>query len=570
MKKIISILLCVIMIFSVGTVAYAENIQQPEIIDTASMNGVFEEIGKYVDKDKINIPTTKAQLEQTGKRLLWNVVQALVDTIVKTLEQVIPVVQFPAKADYEYEAFYPGMDKFLNEPVQGAVWNIGYGSASLQTGNELDGKHMVAGSLSLDKSATAIYDDQRVRAIAMNDGSGRGTVVFAVLDAFGLSSGDVQGIRSTLKDFAQANNIIGINLSVLHQHSCVDTFGMNGNILKMVFINPLISFFNNMFGTKLDTINGQNKDFMANLYKVTAESVKNAVNTMKPGRLFYSEIEASSYMYDKRTPYVVDPYMHVFKFVPSDGSRQTWLCNAGIHCVGNGAAGTEVTGDYPYYMEQVINERADANFVYYQGAELAITSEYDAIQDKITDEMPRIEKLAIFGETLGNLVVDSKAPVKEVAPLLNYKAMTYFVPVNNSLLSFLGKMGALTNNCVADDNIQFNVEVATEIGYLELGRDIAVAIVPGELEPTLAYGGSFTKDDSWRGTDFNYPTFQDVVGKDRELIVFGLSNDQIGYILADNDYRSMFLENEEIVSTGSLAGSKTAEAFIQLIDSIER
>ena len=555
MKKFISVILSLAMVFSIGTTALGTG---AAAADTASI------------VETLNIPTDKAQLEQAAKRVLWNVIQALVDTIVKSLEQVIPTVQFPAKDDFEFENFYPGMDKFLSEPAEDAVWNIGYGSASLQTGNELDGKHMVAGSLSLDKSATAIYDDQRVRAIAMNDGSGRGTVVFAVLDAFGLSSGDVQGIRETLKDFAKEKNIVGINLSVLHQHSCVDTFGMNGNILKMVFLNPVISFMNNFLGTKIDTINGQNKEFMENLYKVTGESIKEAVNSMKEGRLFYSEIEASSYIHDKRTPLVIDPYIHVFKFVPSDGSRETWLCNAAIHCVGNGAAGTEITGDYPYYMEQVINERADANFVYYQGAELAITSEYDAISDKITDEMPRYEKLAVFGTALGNLVVDSKAPAKEVAPILNYKAATYFVPVNNTLLSFLGKMGALTNNCVADDNIQFNVEVATEIGYLELGKDIAVAIVPGELEPTLAFGGSFTADDSWRGTDFNYPTFQEVVGNDKELLVFGLSNDQIGYILADNDYRSMFLENEEIVSTGSVAGSSTAEAFIGLINSINK
>lgn len=569
MKKVISILLSVIMIFSVSTAAFAAENADEKVIRTESMNGVFEEIGQYIDTDKINIPTSKAQLEQTGKRILWNVVQALVDTIVKTLEQIIPTVRFPAKEDFEFENFYPGMDEFLTEPAKGAVWNIGYGSASLQTGDELDGKHMVAGSLSLDKSATAIHDDQRVRAIAMNDGSGRGTVVFAVLDAFGLSSGDVQGIRATLKDFAKENNIVGINLSVLHQHSCVDTFGMNGNILEMVFINPVISFMNNFFGTDIDTINGQNKSFMEHLYKVTGDSINEAVSTMKEGNLYYSEIEASSYIHDKRTPLVIDPYIHVFKFVPSDGSRETWLCNAAIHCVGNGAAGTEITGDYPYYIEQVINERANANFVYYQGAELAITSEYEPINDKISDDMSRYEKLTIYGTELGNLIVDSKAPEKEVAPILNYKAATYFVPVNNTLLSFLGKMGALTNNCVGVDGIQFYVEVATEIGYLELGKDIAVAIVPGELEPTLAFGGSFTAEDSWRGTDFNYPSFRQVVGEDKELLVFGLSNDQIGYILADNDYRSMFLENEEIVATGSVAGSTTAEAFIRLVDSVK-
>ncbi len=554
MKKVISVILSLVMVFSIGTAAIGTG---AAAADTASI------------VETLNIPTDKAQLEQTGKRILWNVIQALVDTIVKTLEQVIPTVRFPQKADFEFENFYEGMDNFITEPAKNAVWSIGYGSESLQTGNELDGKHMVAGSLSLDKSATAIYDDQRVRAIAMNDGSGRGTVVYAVLDAFGLSSGDVQGIRGTLADYAKQNNIVGINLGVLHQHSCVDTFGMNGNILKMVFFNPVISFCNNVFGTDFDTINGQNDEFMANLYQKTGDAIKAAVSDMKAGKLFYSKIDAAEYIHDKRTPEKIDPYIHVLRFVPNDGSRETYLCNMAIHCVGNGAAGTEVTGDYPYYIEQVLNEKKDANFMQIQGAELAITSEYAPLEDQFTEEMSRYDRLCVYGTALGNLIADSTAAEKEVKPILNYKAKTYFVKVNNSLLSFLGSMGALTNNCVATDSIQFGIDVATEIGYLELGDDLAIAIVPGELEPTIAFGGSFTAKDSWRGKDFNYPSFQQVVGEDKELLVFGLSNDQIGYILADNDYRSMFLENEEIVSTGSVAGSTTAEAFIALIDSIK-
>lgn len=564
MKKVIAMLLSLVMAFSVCTAAFSVNAGAVKVDVVEEVSQMFDTTDKFPE-----FPTDKDMLGQAGKRVLWNFIQLLVDTIVKTLEFVIPTVNFPSKSCFEYENFYEGMDTFLTEPAEGAAWSIGYGSASLQTGNELDGKHMVAGSLALDKSATAIYDDQRVRAIAMNDGSGRGTVVYAVLDAFGLSNGDVSKIRGTLADFAKENNIVGINLSVLHQHSCVDTFGMNGNILEMVFVNPLISLCNNLFFTKIDTINGQNDEFMEHLYKVTGDAIKEAVNTMTEGKLLYSKIDAAEYIHDKRTPIAIDPYIHVFRFVPADGSRETYLCNMAIHCVGNGAAGTEITGDYPYYIEQVINEKADANFIQIMGAELAITSEYDPIADQYDEEAPRYDKLCVYGTALGNLIVNSDAAEREIKPILNYKAQTYFVPVNNSLLSFLGSMGALTNNCVKRDPLRMNIEVATEIGYLELGDDLAIAIVPGELEPTIAFGGCYTAKESWRGTNFSYPSFQEVVGEDKELLVFGLSNDQIGYILPDNEYRSMFLENEEIVSTGSVAGSTTAKAFISLVDSIK-
>ena len=71
--------------------------------------------------------------------------------------------------------------------------------------------------------------------------------------------------------------------------------------------------------------------------------------------------------------------------------------------------------------------------------------------------------------------------------------------------------------------------------------------------------------------DFDYPSLQDIVGTDKELLVFGLMNDQIGYILEDNDYSSILSGvNEEIVATGNVAGSTTINEFQSLMDSINK
>ena len=149
------------------------------------------------------------------------------------------------------------------------------------------------------------------------------------------------------------------------------------------------------------------------------------------------------------------------------------------------------------------------------------------------------------------------------------KPKQYYVPVTNQILEFAGRLGALTNTVVTTDENNNVLEVATELGYLEIGTKLAVAIIPGELEPAIAYGGYLDADHSWTGTDFNYPSLQDIVGTDKELLVFGLMNDQIGYILEDNDYSSILSGvNEEIVATGNLAGSTTINAFEELIKSI--
>lgn len=567
MKKVISLILSVVMVFTVFSVALASNASAADKIAETSV--VSTDL-TGIDLSGIKIPTSWDELSNMMLKSLYKVADQIIDALVKAINKKIPSVQFEQKENYTNDMFFEGMKDYLSAPAANAVWSLGYGSASLQTGDELDGKHYVGGSLSFPKSkaATAIYDDQRVRVIALNDGSGRGTLIFAVIDGFGISSTDVRGIRKQLADFAKANNIVGINISVLHQHSCVDTFGMNGDLIKMIFANPAINRVNNAFGTDYKLLNGQNESFMKHLYDVTVDSVKQAVNSMTTGKMYYSEIEAGDLIRDKREPIVFDTKIHRFRFVPDNGTKETWLCNMAIHAVGNGAGTTEITGDYPYYIEQQVNA-AGANFIQIQGAELAISSKHDSLD--IPEGTSRLDSLKIYGTALGKLIVESKEAETEVAPLLNYKMSEYFVPVTNQILAFAGKLGALTNEVVAVDDTNCNLEVATEIGYLEIGTKLAVAIIPGELEPAIAYGGYLDADHSWTGTDFDYPNFQEIVGTDKELLVFGLMNDQIGYILEDNDYSSILSGvNEEIVATGNVAGSKTIEAFQTLVDGIDR
>lgn len=567
MKKLISLLLSVVMVFTVFSVALTSSVMAA---DTAEVTASESAAVMSIDLGGLKIPTSWDELGNVLLKSLYNVADQLIDVILKGLNKKIPAVQFEKKENFTSEMFFEGMEDYLSTPAANAVWSLGYGSASLQTGDELDGKHYVGGSLSFPKTkaATEIYDDQRVRVIAVNDGSGRGTIVFASLDAFGLSYPDVRGIRKELADFAAANNIVGINISVLHQHSCVDTFGMNGDLLKMIFTNPALNVINNTFGTDYKLLNGQNESFMEHLYDVTVDSIKQAVNSMTTGKMYYSEIEAGEFIHDKREPMVYDTKVHRFRFVPDNGTKETWLCNMAIHCVGNGAAGTAITGDYPYYVEQEVN-KAGANYIQIQGAELAITTSHSSLD--IPEGTPRLESLKIYGTALGKHIVESDAAETEVAPLLNYRMKEYTVPVTNQILAFAGKLGALTNKVVATDDNNTELEVVTELGYLEFGTELAVAVIPGELEPAIAYGGYLDAENSWTGTDFDYPTLQEIVGADKELLVFGLTNDQIGYILEDNDYSSILSGvNEEIVATGCSAGSTTINAFEELVDSIGR
>ena len=155
----------------------------------------------------------------------------------------------------------------------------------------------------------------------------------------------------------------------------------------------------------------------------------------------------------------------------------------------------------------------------------------------------------------------------EVEPILNVAHKLMFVKITNAIFKFAAKFGLLTNEVVRDG---FDLKVVSELGYCEFGKDLAIAIIPGELAPEIAFGGAMTAEDplNWTGEAWDYPTFESKA-EGRKLRVFGLMDDQIGYIITDNHWHSIFTENEEIVSSGSETGSFVTEQYFELVDSLK-
>ncbi len=489
----------------------------------------------------------------------FNFTDVLVNGLVSGIASIIPKPQgWINEADYKSENVPAGTEVFLDTPAENAQWSLGYAQNSIIEGQQVIGsQHYVSGGISLSaKYPTKIIDDSKVRVIAMNDGSGRGTVVFAVLDAYGLANKDVREIRSRIADYAKEKNIVSVNVAVLHQHSAVDTFGMNGNIVTAVLLNPLKNLINGIAGkTILELHNGKNDSFQNNLFDVTVDTIETAVAQMETGKLYYGEVDVEEYVRDKRPPYALENTLNRFRFVPDDAeSKETWFSTSEIHCVGNGVQGTEITADYPYYMEEYVNDNANANFMLLMSAELATSQSHDSFND---EEYPEgVEGYMILGEKLGEKLA-SITEEREVAPLLNITHKEIKLEIENQIMYLAAKAGLFENQAIITDD---GVKVVSEIGYMEIGTDLAVVLVPGELEASIAFGGGLTKEDAWRGEDWKYDSIQTLVG-DRELLVFGLCNDQIGYIVPTNDYMPMLWEDSKSIEFVSL-GSQTAITYM--------
>ena len=150
-------------------------------------------------------------------------------------------------------------------------------------------------------------------------------------------------------------------------------------------------------------------------------------------------------------------------------------------------------------------------------------------------------------------------------PVLNIAMRNVYVKATNEILKLAAREGLISTTIARKGSDYY---VVTELGYMELGNRLGVIIVPGEISPELLWGGVIEKEKTWTGKGWDYEPFEKTAGIDK-LLCFGLANDQIGYILPDNDYRSMFTENEEINAVSSEAASTVAKAFEALISEVK-
>ena len=503
---------------------------------------------------------------QKLQSVFYMLLDKFVKFIGKVLNGVIPGTDWgDSWLDYDDyqtpDTFCEGEAEFDTQVSADAEWSMGYSYGSLLEGLDiLGGEYFMAGSLQAvtKKVPTEVLDDQGVTVYAVSDGVS-GTVVHAVIDGFGIARGDVLKIREMLASFAEENNIISINVSVLHQHSAIDILGMGVDLAPALILNPGM----NAVGMGKDNLStGKTQKFMDNLYEVVTETVIEAVEDMEEGTLYYGSADVSDLMHDKRQPEVFDGNIHRLRFDPYDEqSDEIWICEAGIHCTGFSNDDTYISADFPYYFKEYVKETVGADVVYVQGAEVAITTDRSNVSYTMTEKNSKVKA---YGIALAKraMAVDNE---EALAPVLNISFTEVAVTADNPVLTLAVREGIIDSVAVKDGS---DFAIITEVGYMELGNRLGIAMIPGEIAPEILWGGAVSENESWMGESWDYAPLQEVAGVET-LICFGLNNDQIGYILPDNDIRSMFTENEEINVVAANAGSVITEAFIKLVAEVK-
>ncbi len=435
----------------------------------------------------------------------------------------------------------------------------GFGSAPVLPPDIDKAAYYIAG-YGENNPARGVIDPQYASALWLDDGSRRGGVLFLAVDAVGILNKDVNRLKEFLADFKIATGCRNIIVMSTHDHAGIDTMGLWGPLPRT----------------------GKNKRFMALLFEGAKKAAFAAYEDRRPGRLYHGNIRVPDLQEDIRTPVVYSDVLTRLRFVPDDGTRETWLLNFAAHCESLQGCNSLVSADYPCYLRERIRERAGAETVFAVGAVGGMISMRVEDEDTLRKEHRLLESTRRIGARLAEhaLAIDNDRPL---SPVIDYARQEFYVNVENPLLTVAGMAGIIEVDRFVLPGRDMPT-IKTELTYMEIG-ELALLFTPGELFPELVYGGALPAEESatGQGPEVNPPILTETARRP-DLVVFGLANDEIGYVLPPNDFflhpERPYLEKgidafgrrhyEETNSAGPETAKAVSDALERVMGAVER
>lgn len=426
--------------------------------------------------------------------------------------------------------------------------------------DDIDSKKYYIAGYGDNNPARGVIDPQYAHAVWIDDNSGRGGVLLISLDVVGLLNKDVNKIRELLKGFSAKTCCRYIGVMSTHNHAGIDTMGIWGHL-------PL---------------SGKNDKFMNLLFEAVVKCAFGAYENRKNGDLYLGEIEVPDMQEDIRTPIVYSKTLTRFRFVPEDESKEIWLLNFASHSESLQGCNHLVSADFPCYLREKIRNVTGAETFYTVGAIGGMISMDIPDEKTLRDEHRLIESTRNIGYKLADyaLKIDND---KKLIPIVNFARKEFYADVENPVLTIACDIGILTADKFTRETAPNYWCLKSEVTYFEIGGK-KLLLLPGELFPELVFGGALSAEESatGKGAEINPKLLCDIV-KDKNILVFGLANDELGYILPPNDFilheKSPYIENgrdrhdrrhyEETNSMGPKTAQVIADAVEEIINAIK-
>lgn len=448
-----------------------------------------------------------------------------------------------------------GDEKFSSDA--GEFFTCGFAKSVLTPEDAASGKYFIAGYDS-NNPATGVLDDMFARAVYIDDNTGRGGVVMCSIDAVGISRKDINDIRKAVIESKKIPSLKSISVAATHSHSAIDTQGLWGEKIYKC---------------------GRNEAFMEKLKAKAAQAIIAAYESRKDGKMFYAVTETEDMQFDCRTPIAYDKNLTRIRFEAFDKSEEIHIINFASHAELMGSKTKNISADFPAYMIKKIEEKnANANAVFFNGAIGGMISAKE-IKKVYRNEIDCEAYTKEFGKTLGE-IANALENETELEPLINVKSAPIEVAASNFVL-ILARLLNVLNNDILRFGKRSEAYISSEVGYLELGKGrIGAFLVPGELFPELWNGEFLPSWESANAKKAEYKVLKEMCSCEHQFVV-GLCNDELGYIIPDNDFllhkKTPYIENandmlgrshyEETNSTGAETARKILTEMNNLIDS---
>lgn len=456
--------------------------------------------------------------------------------------------------------------------------------------------------------ATGVHDNLYARCLAL--GAQHKTLVVCAVDLIGFFHQDVLKVRAKVK--AQLPDVTQVIVASTHDHEGPDTLGLWGP-------SPLKS--------------GVNLKYLNWVIDCIAATAVRAVRNMRPARMTLARNHSPLLRLlqdDSRPPYVKDPYLFVMCLNSAEtGKTIATLVNWSDHPETLGSRNTLITADYPYWLCKYVEQHEGGMAMFVNGSIgglLSTLGNQVSLLDPQTGQAAADgtwEKAKLVGNMVGEVAVRTlrQDGRNMTVDSMSIRKSTIYIPLSNKLFRLDEGMGVFgysrpvfthgkLDPTIVEEPVSFltrlivsyaggnraavariekelgglkavkyatGQDIRSEVDYIQFqGKTRAVAeiaTVPGEIYPELVNGGIA----HYPGADLPDAPFEPILRphmKTRYQFVFGLANDEIGYIIpkAEWDNKPPWLLNRphrwygEINSVGPDAAGVVTKALVKLIE----
>ena len=443
----------------------------------------------------------------------------------------------------------------IDDDGDGAIDEPAY-QAPDQDGSEGDGifQGLWIAGYGNNRPAMGIKDDLWTRVIVLQQGEV--TIAMVTLDAVGLFYDEVLRIKDKIET-EQPGIFDHIFMQSTHTHEAPDTMGQWG-----------IAFPYDDYPFQ----HGRDELHMAKIQNQTVAAVLEALDKLEPASLHVAKANTriEGFLHDSRDPQIFNDRLVAFQLKNAQEKAIATVLNWGNHPEILDSRNNYVSSDFPHTVRKALEEGLNAtqNYeeetgfggvaIYQQGAVGGLMGPNGFLitgRDGTTYEnsYKTWARAQAYGENLAQVAFDAlKSASLVVEPQLFFASKEIKVPVEN-LIFHLGLLNGWFDREVYDYDPNGFLEegnfphLLTEVAVIRLGP-LAWNTAPGELFPETFVGFSSEYSFGLDPIDENNPNpppldevpqtipLQEQLDSEYAM-VFGLGQDEIGYLVPTYDYQ---------------------------------